>query len=585
MRPASRTDRGLIAAAVFGAAILCAPLAVPAQQPTPLAPAAEPAPASPFEYSSPTDAPGIEIGELATIDPDSGGMLEESMGGFGVEMWTGTSRATILTLLPQLAAGAESPTMQDLARRLLLSTAIAPVRAPDDPQTSLIGIRVERLEAMGLVGAVADMIAIAPNRDTDPHLLRAAIDNRLLLDDVSGACDMAAAGKSVLTDTYGEQIAVFCQAVRGDREAASFSAGLLRDAGTLDDPVFFALADALMGTGKVKIASLKAPTPLHLAMARAVKAKLPADVLGSASPLILRALADHPGLGDPDRLTAAEAAARAGAIGPRDLAAHYAAVAFTPTDLGKALSRADGKRGPVERALLYQAEGQQTLPVAQASVLQKALRTAMADGIYPLTVQVYLPVLERLQPAAELNWFAADAARALLVAGRADLAATWAAAPLAPEDAGQQKSATLLWPLLRLAEGPARGMDESGHDSWLTALGSDDPAANRRVALAYGLMQALDDPQPDRRWLALLRGAGRVSAQVPDLAYLRAFRQAAAAGRKAETVLLALLVLGQDGVAGMPAGSMAEIVDGLNRVDLGEEARRLAIEAALASGL
>ncbi|MCK5275255.1 MAG: hypothetical protein KAR37_11445, partial [Alphaproteobacteria bacterium] len=109
---------------------------------------------------------GIEIGDLEELDPDSGGILDVSMGGLGVDMWAGTDRARLLRLLSQLPASYDSPTLHDLARRLLLSSAIAPVRGETDAETSLIGLRIERLAAMGLAGAVAEMMTIAPAPET-----------------------------------------------------------------------------------------------------------------------------------------------------------------------------------------------------------------------------------------------------------------------------------------------------------------------------------------------------------------------------------------------------------------------------------
>jgi hypothetical protein len=71
----------------------------------------------------------------------------------------------------------------------------------------------------------------------------------------------------------------------------------------------------------------------------------------------------------------------------------------------------------------------------------------------------------------------------------------------------------------------------------------------------------------------------------PDLAYLRAFRKAASGGRRGETVLLAILTMGGGDVAEYGPGVLSEIVIGLRKVGLENEARRLAIEAALATGL
>lgn len=552
--------------------------------PVPLLPGEAPPPESP-----PDAADGaVETRELGSVDADSGGMLEEAMGGFGIDMWAGTPRATILRLLPQLPARYHSPAMHDMARRLLLSTAIVPAPGPGDPEISIMGLRVERLEAMGLVGAVVDMVALAPDRGTDPYLLRAAIDSRLLLDDPGGACDVARTVRDSALGVYGEQVLVFCQTLSGELPAAALAASLLREGGQVDDPVFFDLTDALIGPGKAKIASLPAPTALHLAMARAAGAKLPSDVMETESPLMLRALADHPGLSRTARLDAAERAAQAGAISPRRLAERYAAVEFSAADLAKAVDRSKGDRTAVERALLYQASHAEAPVAEQAAAARRALRVAAEDNLYLLTARVNLPFLE-IHPAPELVWFAADAARALYAMGQPARAAAWVELSRKyATKAAERQAADLLWPLARLSTGPAQWAepDTAGHDRWLTALWERPHADVTGLAgLAYTLLEAAGDTVPEARWSALLDGVSRSESLAPDPAYLRAFQQAVAEQRPGETVLLALLLLGPSGPAYAGPDFLAEIIAGLGAVGLTEEGRRLAVEAALGGGL
>lgn len=534
-------------------------------------------------------APGesqIEVGVLATLDPDSGGTLEESMGGLGADMWSGTPRATILRLLPQLPARHESPALHDLARRLLLSTAIAPPREPGDPPTSLIGVRVERLEAMGLTGAVVDMIAIAPNRNEDANLLRAVIDNRLLLGDNKGACATAGEAKDVLARPYWDKVTVFCQAVAGDRAAATFGANMLAEGGGVEDPAFFTLAEGLYAGTKVRIDSLPDPSPLHVAMAREAGTRLPADVLETESPLLLRALADSPTVTPAMQLDAAERAAMAGAIGPRLLADRYAALPFGADELARAISRADDDRTAVERGLLYQASNLHEVPVARASAVQKALRVAVDDGMYLLALSVYRPLLETFKPTSELAWFAADAARALYVLGRPDLAEEWVGLlRRADEDPAQQAEADLLWPLARLAD-DAPDTEPESIDRWLAALQeASGPEWSQRAGVAFTLLEALEKPIPDRHWTSLLDQTSRANVLDADPAYLRAFRLAVADGRRGEAVLLSLLLLGAPGVGYAGPTLLAEIIGGLRAVGLAGDARRLAIEAAVEGGL
>lgn len=525
----------------------------------------------------------IEIGELVAIDPDSGGLLEPSMGGLGIGMWEGVSRATLLRLLPQLPDRYDSPALHDLARRLLLSTAIVPPRAKTEAGGSIMAARIERLEAMGLSGAVADMLGLVPEENHDPTLLRILIDNRLLAGDDEGACAVSAAAGDVLKGTYWEKFLVFCQARAGDSAAANFGVNLLSEGENVEDPAFFRMVGAMLTGGKAKVRSLPAPTPLHLALARATKTALPPDVLETESLVVLRALVDDPEAPDAVQLEAAEMVALTGAIGTTPLADHYAAVEFSDGEIAKALTRAEADHSPRNRALLYQAAMRQELPVGRAAAMQKAWQLAAADGTYRLSVGVYLPMLEGLKPAS-LTWFAADAARALYALNRLEKAGQWVlTAGRFTEEAEHRERAALLWPLVALAEGSARG---PGQADWLAALriraGAD---AGLRTGLAYSLFEAMGERVREEDWLALLDGVSRASALTADPAYVRQFRRAASAGRRGETVLLALLILGRGGVADAGPEMISEIIVGLRMVKLEEEARRLALEAALLGGL
>lgn len=555
-------------------------------------PAVSPDPGGPSDvpgYSDTIEDPGspaIEVGELGSVSPDSGGTLEESMGGLGIDMWSGTPRSTIIRLLPQMPERHSSPALQDLARRLLLSAAVAPTRKPGDPETSLMGLRVERLEAMGLTGAVVDMIALAPDRETDPYLLRAAIDNRLLLGNVEDACEEAAGPSDALPRLYWEQVIVFCQAHSGNTAGAAFGANVLAEDGQVQDPAFFALADALIGGRQARIESLADPTPLHLAMARAANVALPSDALETDSPLILRALADSPVVTPGVRLEAAERAAMAGAIGQHRLAERYAALEFGADDLANAISRADGKRTAVERALLYQAARLHEVPAARAAAVRKALEVGAQDGMYLLTARVHRSLLEEFEPSAELAWFGADAARALYVLGRPDLADLWVETVRRfGEKPEHKRAAELLWPLARLAD-EVPGWRDAGHDRWIAALQESTGATwTQRAGLAYALLEAFGEPVPDENWSMLMNGASRTDTLAVDPAYLRSFRLAAADDRRGETALLAILLLGPSGVKDAGSVVVAAIIEGLTTVGLASDARRLAVEAALEGGL
>ena len=87
---------------------------------------------------------------------------------------------------------------------------------------------------------------------------------------------------------------------------------------------------------------------------------------------------------------------------------------FDPGDLKRSLSRADEIGGPVARALLYHSALSQTVPTAQAEIIDKALKIAVGEGRYGAAARVFHPLVSKIPPSADLLWFAPDAVRLML---------------------------------------------------------------------------------------------------------------------------------------------------------------------------
>ena len=77
----------------------------------------------------------IQVEGLSEIDPNSVGSLSVENGGFGEDMWLGTPRSLIESLLPQLPVAIRSPVLRDLQRRLLLSGAVMPPASEENSAT------------------------------------------------------------------------------------------------------------------------------------------------------------------------------------------------------------------------------------------------------------------------------------------------------------------------------------------------------------------------------------------------------------------------------------------------------------------
>ena len=124
--------------------------------------------------------------------------------------------------------------------------------------------------------------------------------------------------------------------------------------------------------------------------------------------------------------------------------------------------------------------------------------------------------------------------------------------------------------------------DAARLDAWWKAAGA--AAGNTKAARLFGLLAAMGDPVGGARWAQLLTDAPRTTGVVPSAAIWNALGDASTQGRLGETVLLALLSLGEDGPGEVAPMTLDGVLAALRHVGLDVEARRLAVEAAVTQG-
>lgn len=530
--------------------------------------AAESAPTeSAFPGGGKSTGPRFEVEELKAPDPDSMGVLDESHGGLGREMWRGTSAETVRRLIPALPAASGSHTLQELTRRLLLSAAAAPEgnRGRTPP---LLELRAERLAAMGDAEGLASLLKTVPASIATPGLSQLRLDTALAAGDAKSACAEAA-----LAQTADPRLAIFCKLSNGQTLEANMALDLMRERKDADH-AFIAAAEAMAGTPPAKVDKLPNATALHLAAFRAAKLPLPADAAAAAPPALLKAIIDNVANPVDMRLLAAERAESLGILDAEALRKLMAGVTFTPAE--QQAAQAQGDKTPRGRALWLKAVEAEAMPGPRADLIVRVLAHAAERKAFAQTARLYAPLMADLKPAPETAGAAAVIARALYAAGRNEAAETWLGAVKA--DPAGAKAAAALWPLARLAR---IGLDPAPGNA-LSAWQSAAQPGERQALVTLVVLQAVGEPVPAAAWAAHAGATFAVPAAKPALAAL--LRSAAENGHRGEAVLAVAVALGEGGPETADPDLLGRSVAALRQVGLEREARQLAIEAVLAAG-
>ncbi len=537
------------------------------------------------------DPEGIEIDRLGKLDASTLGILDPDAGGLGPDMWRETPRRVVASLLPRMPAELDAPALRALARRLLLSSSAPPKRrqTPESDAPSLLRLRLDRLMAMGHYSDVVALLRVVPRRDQTPALRRTRVTAAFMAGETEQACRIVDAMAGRADRVFWQEALAVCQLARGQAQQAGLTVSLMRE--MADRPSrFLAVYDAVRAEAPL-------PGPPYPPMARALlltgDRALPASLAtGGTDPGLAAAVARHAATPARRRVAAAERAVAADLLRPAELRRLYRAIEFPDSLVTAARERrlvlappAAGALAPAERrALHFEAAVRASSPARRARILAAVFR-AVPDDRYAGVVRAFVPLLLQDGPRPELTWFAGTAGRALYAAGRADAATEWL--KLAREEAVITPDAatalTALWPYARMSGAAAVPMN-GGLAAWRGA----QPADGARLALQEGLLraafQALQEGDP-RTWLAMTADAPAQPRSVPSADLIYALQQAGMGARVGEVALLAVIALGETGLAQVHPVTLNTALTALRQVGLTDTARRLAVEAALANGV
>jgi hypothetical protein len=232
----------------------------------------------------------------------------------------------------------------------------------------------------------------------------------------------------------------------------------------------------------------------------------------------------------------------------------------------------------------------ETDPKERADLLRTVWTVGQKVGAYEMIAKANLEATKSLPVSADLIGYAADIARALLVAGQHDQASAWynmARTTAANRNAVGLRAVLDMWPLVQLA-------DISRQQTWSSDVvnlwwnSQQVVSTEEKVSkadLLFGVLDGLGYTVSNAQWQKLLTPPLTTPGiEMPSLALTRDLAAASKDRRKGETVMLALIALGKDPLKSASPIVLGEVMRALKAVGLEPEARALALEIAVARG-
>ncbi len=523
--------------------------------------------------------PRVTMTGLSAIDPAGAGLITTNSGGFAPALWQGSPRGPVAARIAQLPVAPNSPAMQSLMRRLLLTSAQPPAGETPAGEPSFLAQRLAKIVGSGWLEEGA-MLAAQSARD-DMHARMAAAEAFLLQGREADGCSEVTGGGKSWADPYWLKLRTLCYVVQGENAAANLTLDVMRERAIEDEP-FFALATALVEGGAAPpVNALPKPTGVHIALLARAGKPAPASLAAWVPATTLLAQSNDPLL----RLAAAERATAAGLLPADQLALAYDAEKFTADELDDPEAVAAKLPPARANALYFQSIKKRTMVPARAAAFAAALQRAESQNRFALFAALSKDVALRLQATPETAWLAPYVGRVLLFTAQDRAAEQWLAKLTSPTDGPTVNAYHIHLAVVRPStENVAR---LQGAMTWLgqNALkpgGAKDwlmDRATREIPLLEALGYVLP---PDAQWALGASTAGIVPSGAAAEA-LVALARTSQEGRVGETVLNALVALGPGGPGRAQGQTVVRVVKALNAVGLREEARAIATEAILAA--
>lgn len=555
--------------------------------------------------SQPGSEGTVSVGSLSKVSDRVYGLLEADQGGFGRDLWADSRRPIIERMMKKDLPVSSSVVLQDLTRRLLVSTARDPQGVSSG--AAFLSLRLQQLYGSGRLKDIDAILSRSMQAMEEDGSADFAAKVALLQDDGEKACSLSDQRRSD-TSIFWTKLRTYCFVLKGDRTSANLQVDLLTEEG-YEDLSFLMLVLNLTDDAGLEIEPFKSPDPVDLAMMRQASIAPDGGLVDRASPSLLPFLASLYGvtdgwLEDPRFvLAASERAAVLGLMSWHSLAEAY--LSF-PVDRGAEQAPGGGAgESPGEpdqppediaaldraalNARIYRLVGLETHQGKQADYVYRVLEKTENTWSHPIIAGVLTPKILEIPIEESYAQYADRFVPVLISHGFYEEAFSWQElfADYVRRERRSQDVSSLerdlgnYWSLLRLADPKSRHLRKT----WSAVGRLTDAKSNEDytfVNLEVRLFEAAGFRLPDRARVLLLQRHVEQSGDMPTGGILSGLEAASRGGRKGETLLYLLKAFEYEGLSTAHPSTLVAAVSALRRIGLDKEARALALEALLA---
>lgn len=487
------------------------------------------------------------LAEVGVLAPDEGGFA------------AGSLAAQPASLVRAALAGTRGPLVSRWGHILLRRALASRLAAPEgmDP-VDFAALRAATLNSIGEYTAAR---AIAQDVDTsnwNGALTGAALDAYVATGDIVGACPAVQLQGSDRDEARWQLWRSICSAFAGQgvRAGTELSRALSRGTAPAIDVLLAQRYAGAAGSGRRAVNlewdEVNEITPWRFALAAAVGAEIPENLLADPEPYYQRVSAIAPMLAPMARAEGADQAAREGILS-----------ASAMVDLYSQIYAIEGAEGPAAATAASLREAYVGQPAARLAAIREIWGSSNSPAYGRLVLTAYAAA--RLRPSEDLAEAAPQLIASMLAAGLDRDAMEWA--PVVEQ--GSQA-----WALLALAQPDAQ--DSIGGGPLDTFIDADESAGQRKSRFLVAALAALGRIDGDTAQSYSERVGIDLSRETK---WMRTIERAADVDNPALVALLAGLGMQGKGWERMTARHLFHIVSALNRVGLSAEARMIAAEA------